>query len=108
MYIFSIVSELGCGEFGFVWLAEATGISAFHPREILREREGGQKFSSFWRNVIKTNYINSRQVTRVAVKGLKGLNCITRLIQLEKGRINTLNIIDLKPSTVHRMTFCTV
>ena len=68
-----LVSELGSGQFGIVWLAEAVGISAFNPRDILREREGGRRFSLFHRTAKRNSYVYCKQVTNVAVKKLKGL-----------------------------------
>ena len=67
------VSELGCGQFGIVWLAEAVGILAFNPRDILREREGGRRFSLFNRRAKRNSYVFCKEVTNVAVKKLKGL-----------------------------------
>ena len=67
-----LVSELGSGQFGIVWLAEAVGISAFNPRDILRKREGGRRFSLFPRTAKRNSYVYCKQVTNVAVKKLKG------------------------------------
>ena len=68
-----LVRELGSGEFGVVWLAEATGISAFHPRDILKERESRRRFSFFSRMSKRNSYVYCKEVTKVAVKRLKGL-----------------------------------
>ncbi|XP_028408446.1 platelet-derived growth factor receptor alpha-like [Dendronephthya gigantea] len=68
----SFLSELGSGEFGVVWLAEATGISAFHPRDILKERESRRRFSLFSRTSKRNNYVYCKKLTKVAVKRLKG------------------------------------
>jgi hypothetical protein len=67
------VSELDTGQFGIVWLAEAIGISAFHPRGMLREREGGRRFSFFNRTTKRNCYIFCKEVIQVAVKTIKGL-----------------------------------
>ena len=68
------VSELGSGQFGMVWLAEGTGISAFRPRDILRQRAGGRRFSSLFDRTAKRNsYVYCKEVTQVAVKTVKGL-----------------------------------
>ena len=68
-----LVTELGSGEFGVVWLAEAMGISAFHPRNILKEREGRRSFSLFNRTSKRNSYVFSKEVTEVAIKRIKGL-----------------------------------
>ena len=52
--MFYVVNKPGSGEFGVVWLAEAVGISSFHPRDILREKENQRRFSSFKRNYAET------------------------------------------------------
>ena len=57
-------------------MAEAVGISAFQPREMLKERAGGGRFSFFWRKAKKNILLRSRQVTNVAVKSIKGLTFI--------------------------------
>jgi hypothetical protein len=68
------VSELDTGQFGIVWLAEAIGISAFHPRDMLREREGGRRFCLFNRTTKREDsYAFCKDVTQVAVKTIKGL-----------------------------------
>ncbi|CAB3997544.1 vascular endothelial growth factor receptor 2-like [Paramuricea clavata] len=67
----SFDSELGSGQFGIVWLAEAIGISAFHPRDMLREREGGRRFSLFNRTTKRNSYVFCTEVTQVAVKTMK-------------------------------------
>ena len=73
MIILRIVKELGSGQFGVVWLAEAIGISAFHPRDVLKEKERRRRFSFlFWAKKRKS-YVNCKEVTKVAVKKLKGL-----------------------------------
>ena len=56
-----------------VWLAEAIGISAFHPRDMLRDREGGRRFSFFNRTTKRNSYVFCKEVTQVAVKTMKGL-----------------------------------
>ena len=66
------MSELGSGNFGAVWLAEATGIAAFHPRDILKEKEGGRRFSFFNRTAKRNSYVYCKEITKVAVKKLKG------------------------------------
>ena len=71
MRIFS-VRELGSGEFGVVWLAEAMGISAFHPRNILKESR--RRFALFNRTTKRNSYVYCKEVTKVAVKRTKGLN----------------------------------
>jgi hypothetical protein len=65
--------ELGSGQFGIVWLADAIGISAFRPRDMLREREGGRRFSFFNRTRKRNSYVFCKEVTQVAVKTMKGL-----------------------------------
>ena len=55
-----------------VWLAEAIGISAFHPRDMLRDREGGRRFSFFNRTTKRNSYVFCKEVTQVAVKTMKG------------------------------------
>ena len=75
--------ELGFGQFGTVWLAEAIGISAFHPRDMLRERTGGRRFSFlpfFDRTGKRNSYIYCKQVSSVAVKTIKGLIFIGNLV----------------------------
>ena len=68
----TLVSQLGSGQFGMVWLAEGIGISAFRPRDILRERAGGRRFSSLFDRTAKRNsYIYCKEVTQVAVKTVK-------------------------------------
>jgi hypothetical protein len=57
-------------------LAEAVGISAFHPREMLKERAGGGRFSFFWHKAKRNRLLQSREVTKVAVKSIKGLTFI--------------------------------
>ena len=69
-----LVRELGSGEFGVVWLAEAIGISAFHPRAILKERESRRPFSIFNRMAKRNSYVDCKEVTKVAVKRIKGLS----------------------------------
>jgi hypothetical protein len=69
-----LVSELGSGEFGVVWLAEAIGISAFHPRDILKERESRRRFSFFNRMAKRNSYVCCKEVTKVAIKRTKGLS----------------------------------
>ena len=76
MHIILLVSELGSGQFGIVWLAEAVGISAFHPRDILKQREGGPRFSFLWRKAKRNSYLRCKTVTNVAVKSIKGSNLI--------------------------------
>ena len=68
-----LVNELGSGQFGRVWLAEAVGISAFHPRDMLQERESGGRFSFLWRKVERNSYLHCTDVTNVAIKSIKGL-----------------------------------
>ena len=70
---FFSVRELGSGQFGVVWLAEAVGIAAFNPRDVLRERTGGLRFSLFNRTAKRNSYVFCKQVTKVAVKKLKGM-----------------------------------
>ncbi|CAB4004164.1 vascular endothelial growth factor receptor 2-like [Paramuricea clavata] len=67
----SFASKLSSGQFGIVWLAEAIGISAFHPRDMLREREGGRRFSFFNRTTKRNSYVFCKEVTQVAVKVIK-------------------------------------
>ena len=67
------VNELGSGEFGLVWLAEAVGISAFHPRDMLKERESGGRLSFLLRKRKRNRYLNCTTVTNVAIKNVKGL-----------------------------------
>ena len=67
------MKELGSGQFGVVWLAEAIGISAFHPRDVLKEKEGGRRFSFFSRTTKRNSYVYCKDITKVAVKKLKGL-----------------------------------
>jgi hypothetical protein len=69
-----LVSELGSGEFGVVWLAEAIGISAFRPRDILKERKSRRRFSFFNRMTKTSSYVYCKEVTKVAVKRIKGLS----------------------------------
>ena len=66
-----LASELGSGQFGMVWLADAIGISAFHPRDMLREREGGRRFS-FNSTTKRNSYVFCKEATQVAVKRMKG------------------------------------
>ena len=73
MIMFLLVDELGSGEFGVVWLAEAVGISAFHPRDMLKEKESRSRFSIFNRMEKRNSYVYCKEVTKVAVKGIKGL-----------------------------------
>jgi hypothetical protein len=57
-----------------VWLADAIGISAFRPRDMLKERAGGRGLSSlFDRTAKRNNYIYCKEITQVAVKTVKGL-----------------------------------
>jgi hypothetical protein len=71
-------SELGSGQFGIVWLADAIGISAFHPRDMLRDRESGRRFSLFNRTTKRNSYVFCTEVTQVAVKTTKGwISCST-------------------------------
>ncbi|XP_028411444.1 fibroblast growth factor receptor 3-like [Dendronephthya gigantea] len=65
------VRELGAGQFGVVWLAEATGISSFHPREILREKEGRTRFFFFNHMMRRNSYVCCKKITNVAVKTVK-------------------------------------
>ena len=74
-YTFS-VNELDSGQFGVVLLGEAVGISAFRPRDILKERQGGGRLSFFWRKAKRKSYLHSKEITNVAVKCIKGLNLI--------------------------------
>ncbi|CAB4019700.1 vascular endothelial growth factor receptor 2-like, partial [Paramuricea clavata] len=67
----TFVNDLGSGQFGVVWLAEAVGISSFHPREVLKERAGGGRFSFFLYKAKRNRLLNSREVTKVAVKSIK-------------------------------------
>lgn len=71
------MSEVGSGHFGTVWLAEAIGIAEFHPRDILREKEGGRRFFFFNRMAKRNSYVYCKQVTKVAVKKLKGCVCLS-------------------------------
>ena len=72
-----VVSELGSGQFGMVWLADAIGISAFRPRDMLKERAGGRGLSSlFDRTAKRNNYIYCKEITQVAVKTVKGLTIL--------------------------------
>ncbi|XP_028411423.1 fibroblast growth factor receptor 4-like [Dendronephthya gigantea] len=65
------VRQLGAGQFGVVWLAEATGISLFHPRETLREKQGKKMFFFFNRTRRKANFTNCKEINNVAVKQVK-------------------------------------
>ena len=67
-----LVNELDSGQFGVVWLAEAVGISAFRPRDMMKEREGGGRFSFLWKKVKGNKHLRGREVTNVAVKCIKG------------------------------------
>ncbi|CAB3981076.1 vascular endothelial growth factor receptor 2-like [Paramuricea clavata] len=67
----SFARELGSGQFGIVWLADAIGISAFHPRDMLRDREGGRRFPFFNRTTKRNSYVFCKEVTQVAVKTMK-------------------------------------
>ena len=78
--IFLLVNELGSGEFGIVWLAEAVGISAFHPRDMLKQKESRSRFSIFNRFEKRNSYVYCKEVTKVAVKGLKGLYILCRVL----------------------------
>ena len=80
--MFYAVNELGSGEFGVVWLAEAIGISAFRPRDILREKGSRRRFSFFNRMVKRNSYVYSREVTKVAVKKIKGFAVINISIKI--------------------------
>ena len=71
---FLSVRELGSGEFGVVWLAEAVGISAFRPRDVLKEKEGRRRFSFFNRMTKRSSYVYCEEITKVAVKRIKGLS----------------------------------
>ncbi|XP_046854041.1 vascular endothelial growth factor receptor 1-like [Xenia sp. Carnegie-2017] len=77
------INELGSGEFGVVWLAEAIGISAFRPRDILREKGSRRRFSFFNRMVKRNSYVYSREVTKVAVKKIKDDGDRNKLIDLQ-------------------------
>ncbi|XP_046853276.1 mast/stem cell growth factor receptor kita-like isoform X2 [Xenia sp. Carnegie-2017] len=77
------INELGSGEFGVVWLAEAVGISAFRPRDILREKGSRRRFSFFNRMVKRNSYVYSREVTKVAVKKIKDDGDRNKLIDLQ-------------------------
>ena len=79
----SFIRELGSGEFGIVWLAEAMGISAFHPRNILKEIENRRPFFFFNRMAKRNSYVYSKEVTEVAVKRMKGNWDRSRLVDLQ-------------------------
>ena len=66
-------SELGMGEFGSVWLANATGITEFCPRDILKDKSKRSRLSVWIQMLNNRNYYNDGKiVTEVAVKKLKG------------------------------------
>lgn len=53
-------------------MAEAVGISAFRPRDMIKEREGGGRFSFTWHKAKRDKYLRGKEVTHVAVKCIKG------------------------------------
>jgi hypothetical protein len=67
-------SELGKGEFGSVWLAHASGIAEFRPRDILKQKFNRTRLSVLIRTLRSrnNNYVGGKEVTAVAVKKLKG------------------------------------
>ena len=71
-----LVNELGIGQFGLVWLAEAVGISAFHPRDMLKERQSAGRFSFLRGKAKRDHYLRCKDVTNVAIKCVKGLTII--------------------------------
>ena len=78
MYFITLsVNELGTGQFGLVWLAEVVGISAFHPRDMLKERESAGRFSFLWRKAKRNRNLRCTDVTNVAIKSIKGLDLNT-------------------------------
>ncbi|XP_046852604.1 fibroblast growth factor receptor 1-like isoform X2 [Xenia sp. Carnegie-2017] len=79
----TFINELGSGEFGVVWLAEAVGISAFHPRDILREKGSRRRFPFINRMVKRNSYVYSREVTKVAVKKTKDVGDQNNVIDLQ-------------------------
>ena len=66
------------------------GISAFHPRDILKEKESRRRFSLFNRTGKRNSYVDCKEVTKVAVKGVKGLwfillvNFAHKCVQIKK------------------------
>ncbi|CAB4005680.1 vascular endothelial growth factor receptor 2-like, partial [Paramuricea clavata] len=79
----SFISELGSGEFGVVWLAEAMGISAFRPRDILKGRKSRRRFSFFNRMTKTSSYVYCKEVTKVAVKRIKDNWDRSKLLDLQ-------------------------
>ncbi|XP_028408434.1 fibroblast growth factor receptor 3-like [Dendronephthya gigantea] len=69
----SLHSELGKGEFASVWLAHASGISKFHPRDLIKDRVNRTRLSVLIRTLRsrKNSYVSEEDVTEVAVKKLK-------------------------------------
>ncbi len=65
---------LGKGEFGSVWLAHASGITEFRPRDILKQKVNRTRLSVLIRTLRSrnNNYVGGKEVTAVAVKKLKG------------------------------------
>ena len=85
-----LVCQLGAGHFGVVWLAEATGISSFHPREILKEKQGQRRFLfCLNRTLRRNNYTRCKAITKVAVKSIKG-SFVNELLR----RLDEIDIID--------------
>ncbi|XP_028407243.1 fibroblast growth factor receptor 2-like [Dendronephthya gigantea] len=102
----SFISELGSGEFGVVWLSEATGISAFHPRDILKERESRRRFSLFSRTSKRNSYVYCKEVTKVAVKRLKEKWDRNKLIDL-KSELKILIHVGENENIVNILGACT-
>ena len=63
--------ELGSGAFGKVFLADAMGILAFDPRGSTCKRRSSRR--RFGGSVRRNHYFNNNQMTKVAVKTLKGI-----------------------------------
>jgi serine/threonine protein kinase len=66
-----IARELGSGAFGKVFLADAMGILAFDPRGSTCKRRSSRR--RFGGSVRRNHYFNNNQMTKVAVKTLKGI-----------------------------------
>ena len=73
------VNELGSGAFGVVYLANAIGISSFHPRIALSEKKTQRRFS-FSRLQRRNVYILDKIVKQTAVKTLKGNLIISSIV----------------------------